>query len=410
MKSSIQLFTVRYFGKNEYFSTRCSIIRLLSGNLRLIRILSLVIIFMFAINLIKAQDVTTVEAASAEISDNLDLEVIASLFGEAKDLEDFEQKLNDPDLQISNLDLNGDGWIDYLRVVEASDNQTHVVIIQSVLGNDMFQDVATIDVEKDPAGETRVQVVGNVYMYGPDFIITPVYIAPPVIFVWFWGPVYRPWCSPYHWGYYPPRYHPWAPVPPNIYRNNVQGHVNSMNHYNYTSDRYSHNAPAVQSLSARSDFARNHPEKSFQKRNNGVKNRSGLSNNNRSTSPVSPKSDNSSKTQAKPVQNDWQSKSERNNEQNQSDKNKVSGTSNTDQSPSRTSTPASTLSQSEDKSTTQRSVNKASSTDDATQAKSSRTRTRTSTTSKSDASNAAGSSGSGQSSAKKTKTRSVNKR
>jgi cystathionine beta-lyase family protein involved in aluminum resistance len=56
--------------------------------------------------------------------------------------------LNDPELQISNLDLNNDNEVDYLRVIETVENRTHVIIIQSILDNDVYQDVATIDVEK----------------------------------------------------------------------------------------------------------------------------------------------------------------------------------------------------------------------------------------------------------------------
>jgi hypothetical protein len=36
---------------------------------------------------------------------------------------------------------------DYLRVIETV-NRTHVVIIQSVLDRDVYQDVATIEIEK----------------------------------------------------------------------------------------------------------------------------------------------------------------------------------------------------------------------------------------------------------------------
>ena len=60
-----------------------------------------------------AQDRTTVNATSSEISDNLDLRAIASIFGDSRDLEDFENRLNDPKTQISNLDLNNDNQVDY---------------------------------------------------------------------------------------------------------------------------------------------------------------------------------------------------------------------------------------------------------------------------------------------------------
>jgi len=42
-----------------------------------------------------------------------------------ENLEDFEKKLNNPDTQISNLDLNEDGEVDYLRVIETSKDETH---------------------------------------------------------------------------------------------------------------------------------------------------------------------------------------------------------------------------------------------------------------------------------------------
>jgi len=155
--------------------------------------------------------VNTVEATDSDISDNLDLEAVASIFGDAKDLEEFEKKLNDPETQISNLDLNEDGEVDYLRVIETSKDNTHLVTIQAVIEKDKYQDVATIDVEKDSKGETQVQVVGDVYMYGPGYIVEPVYVHPPVICVWFWGPLYSPWYSPFYWGFYPPYYHPWHP-------------------------------------------------------------------------------------------------------------------------------------------------------------------------------------------------------
>jgi hypothetical protein len=82
-----------------------------------------------------------------EISDNLDLRA-ADIFGDSRNLREFERQLNDPELQISNLDLNNDNEVDYLRVIETVDNRTHVVIIQSVLDREVYQDVATIEIEK----------------------------------------------------------------------------------------------------------------------------------------------------------------------------------------------------------------------------------------------------------------------
>ena len=67
----------------------------------------------------EGQNRTIVNATNSEISDNLDLRVVASIFGDSNNLQDFERRLNDPKLQISNLDLNNDNQVDYLRVIES---------------------------------------------------------------------------------------------------------------------------------------------------------------------------------------------------------------------------------------------------------------------------------------------------
>lgn len=182
--------------------------------------------------MLHAQDRTTVTATSSDISDNLDLKAVASIFGDSRDLEDFERRLNDPKIQISNLDLNNDGYVDYLRVIETTEKNLHLIVVQSVLEKDVFQDVATINVERD-GDRVSVQVVGDVYMYGPNYIYEPVYVVRPVIFGVFWDPYYRPYYSPWYWGYYPTYYSYWSPYPIYRYRRNIYGHINVHNHYNY---------------------------------------------------------------------------------------------------------------------------------------------------------------------------------
>jgi hypothetical protein len=253
-----------------------------------------------------AQEAPSVEAESEEIGDNLDLEAIASAFGEAEDLEDFEKQLNDPDAQLTNLDLNGDGEVDYLRVMETVEDETHVVAVQAVLAEDQYQDVATIEVEKDDSGEPQVQVVGDVYLYGPHYYCSPVYVRPPPLLVIFWGPIYRPWRSPWYWGYYPPYYHPWRPYPVHTYRTNVHVRINVNNTYNFTSVRKSSTAARLQQNNRRNDFERQHPEMSFAKRNPGVENRRQL-NGGAMPATVKDRSDlrSGEKTTGQKVRDDW---------------------------------------------------------------------------------------------------------
>jgi len=227
-------------------------------------------LFLAAITTTHAQDVTKVDATSEEISENLDLEAIASVFGDSKDLEEFEYKLNDPETQISNLDLNQNGTVDYLRVVETSENDTHLIAIQSVLGEDVYQDVATVEVEKDNEGKSQVQVVGDVYLYGPHYIVQPVYVHRPMIFSWFWRPYYRPYHSVYYWGYYPKHYHFWKPFHVNQYKKNIHVHVNVKHTYKYTKVRSSSKAVHLHTTIKRNDYAVEYPHKAHAVRTTSV--------------------------------------------------------------------------------------------------------------------------------------------
>ena len=76
-----------------------------------------------------AEETITVSANSEDISQSLDLKVVAKLFAEASTTEHFENMLNNPDSAFSNLDLNGDNQIDYLPVVEAG-IKVHLNIIE----------------------------------------------------------------------------------------------------------------------------------------------------------------------------------------------------------------------------------------------------------------------------------------
>lgn len=220
------------------------------------------------------QVMSEAEAANPDISDNLDLRAVTTVFGQSEDLEDFERRLNDPDLKISNLDLNEDGYVDYLRVIEVSENGTHMVLVQAVIGEDQYQDVATIDLEKDDdSGETKVQVVGDVYVYGPDYVIEPVYSTPPVIYVYLWGPRYTAWYSPYYWGYYPTYYHPWHPYAVPVYVNHVHVYTTTSTTYTYVGHRGSRVARNLHRSHRRADYKAMTATRSFTKRNAGAKNK-----------------------------------------------------------------------------------------------------------------------------------------
>ena len=251
------------------------------------KFINTVLFTLLSLGRIFAQDVTTVRANSADISDNLDLQAVASIFGDSQDLEDFERRLNDPNTQISNLDLNNDNRVDYLRVIEVTQKNTHVIILQAVLAADTFQDVATIEVERDRNNNVSVQVVGDTYMYGPNYIYEPVYVSTPVLFNLFWVSSYRPYYSPWYYGYYPTYYNYWAPYPAYRYRNHVHVYINTRNSYNYVNVRRSTRAVNLYNGRRTNGYERQHPNNSFTSRNANVTNRYQLDQNRASTRSMS---------------------------------------------------------------------------------------------------------------------------
>ena len=220
-----------------------------------------------------AEETVTVSANSSDISEGLDLKVVAKLFAEAKNLEEFETMLNNPDSAFCNLDLNGDGQVDYLRVVETGEGNKRLIVLQAILAKDIYQDVASIYVEKDEKNEVSVQVIGDEYVYGENYVIEPVYVYRPVIYDWFWCDAWYAWHSPWYWGYYPGWWYAhncWA-------HDWYWHHCYTFHHYHHCCSfrnvrQPSHHYHDMRSGVTRREFAAAHPERAFSQRNSGMTN------------------------------------------------------------------------------------------------------------------------------------------
>ena len=168
--------------------------------------------------------------------DNLNLYAVMKLFQESPTLEEFEKKLNDETNKVNNLDLNGDNQIDYIKVVDNPEGDTHNISLKVSVSKDEEQDVAVFVVNKDGNGQVQIQLIGDEDLYGKDYIIEPdsrppsstpnpgyegdqppqapivnyqVSAWPVVQFIYV--PTYSVWRSPWHWGYYPAYWRPWTP-------------------------------------------------------------------------------------------------------------------------------------------------------------------------------------------------------
>ena len=110
---------------------------------------------------------------ATEAGEDFDLSGVLGIFEESEDLEDFEKKINSEENDVNNLDLNKDDEVDIVKVVEYAEDNTHLLVLQAVIGENDVQDIATIEIEKHSDEEISLQVIGDPDIYGPDYIIEP---------------------------------------------------------------------------------------------------------------------------------------------------------------------------------------------------------------------------------------------
>ena len=210
----------------------------------------------------------TVTSYNSDPCFSLDLNAVAVAFAESRSVREFEQILNSGRYMINNLDLNRDGWIDYLRVIETHSGYYHTMLIQACLAPGVFQDVATLIAERR-TNALYVEVVGDRYLYGYNYIVRPVFVKRPPLWDVFGRPTYAVWTSPYYYGYFPSYY----TQPKPVYQNHYQAYVTtymSNHHYchscEYPTTVFYSNYTNMTRSASRSDYAAQHPSDSFEQR------------------------------------------------------------------------------------------------------------------------------------------------
>ncbi len=175
--------------------------------------------------------------------DDFSLQGALQMFQDAATIEDFEKAINTEGNHVNNLDLNADGEIDYIRVIDKSEKDVHAFVLQVPVSETENQDIAVIELEKTGEANAIIQIIGDEDIYGEQVIVEPDgggeeafynfndsklsgpnagydFTTPGIIVnVWLWpsvrfvyGPAYRPWVSPSRWRYYPGWWKPWKPL------------------------------------------------------------------------------------------------------------------------------------------------------------------------------------------------------
>ncbi|TDE41853.1 hypothetical protein E0I26_15810 [Flavobacterium rhamnosiphilum] len=171
--------------------------------------------------------------------DNLNLYAVLDIFQKSKTLEEFERAINDKDTNINNLDLNNDGYVDYIQVASYRDGDSYSIVLRVAVNRIEYQDVAVIEVNKNRFGKVVIQIIGDEELYGEDYILEPssgddytpnpgylgyertytgnywngvLYVNNWPIIINLFSPSFVIYISPWHWGYYPSYWRAWTPI------------------------------------------------------------------------------------------------------------------------------------------------------------------------------------------------------
>jgi len=180
--------------------------------------------------------------------DNFSLEGALALFKKAATIEEFEQLINDENNNVTNLDLNNDGQIDYIVVDDIQEVDTHAIVLSTFLNETEKQDIAIIGIEKTGANEATLQIEGDADLFAENTFVEPSEFTEKVtggkgpiassinftaiaVNVWFWpsvqfiyAPRYMAWHSPWRWALYPKWWKPWKPFRHSIFYSRCAPH------------------------------------------------------------------------------------------------------------------------------------------------------------------------------------------
>ncbi|MCG8334408.1 MAG: hypothetical protein MJE63_07810 [Proteobacteria bacterium] len=185
----------------------------------------------------------TQEALDSTAADGLELVGLTALVKEVRSGQELERRLNEQN-SINNLDLNGDGEVDYLFVSEYGEPESKIgYSITAEPEKGEVQEVADVTVEAN-GDKAEIQVIGNEQIYGSNAIYNDWTNAEREVSnlqdsggqqmhrsYFYPHPL---WISPWFFGFYPSFFSPFPVMSRTAY-------VNRMNNYNTSSIKQGRN-------------------------------------------------------------------------------------------------------------------------------------------------------------------------
>jgi hypothetical protein len=175
-------------------------------------------------------DIAPAEIVSEEDNyyarENFDLQTIGPLLERARNAEELEYLINS-DPRINNLDLNRDGYADYISVAEFQDRDDgeRGLSLFSRFGPDLIQEIATIIFDRGGFNSpgARILLAGDELLYGDNYYHEANWLdrALPII-SWLFSDRDSYYESPYYYNNYPDYYQAYEVVETPVYLTRVR--------------------------------------------------------------------------------------------------------------------------------------------------------------------------------------------
>ena len=171
-------------------------------------------------------NITVVEKEAGLAKDGLDLQAVGEIAKKARNAEDLERQLNQPE-GINNLDLDGNGQVDYINVTEfGGKGSAYGFSLHTNFGQGDDQELATIQIEKTPDNQANIAVAGNANYYGAgSYYHATVPLGELILWSWLLAPHAYWYHPPYYFGFYPSYYHGYYPVTRTAYANRTTAYT-----------------------------------------------------------------------------------------------------------------------------------------------------------------------------------------
>ena len=167
----------------------------------------------------------TVTPEVSNLGDNLDLQALGALVQKSQNAQDIENALNSNG-SINNLDLDGDGNVDYIKVTEYGSGNTRGFSFTVDLPNNQTQEVATIEVNQN-GNNAQMAINGNQQLYGQNAYYQSSISMSDLLIMHYLFSSHSYYHSPYRYGYYPRYYHSYHAVPMRSYSSRVSPYRSS---------------------------------------------------------------------------------------------------------------------------------------------------------------------------------------